>query len=67
MDKPSSYYCACEHRAHFDPSARTPAGNPGHEYGIPFLKAIKVTTHYGTFPVCPDCAADCQRSNPQEA
>jgi hypothetical protein len=51
--------CECEHAAHFDRTARTPNGNPGHDYGVGFAIGVKISTPYGTFRVCESCARDC--------
>lgn len=50
--------CQCEHKAHFDPAVRTPNDNPGHHFGANHI-VREVTTPYGTFHVCKDCAEDC--------
>ena len=53
--------CECEHIAHFEKAWATPNGNPGHRAGVYFhLEALtKVSTPYGVFHVCKDCAKDC--------
>lgn len=53
--------CQCEHACHFDSSQRSPNGNPSHKYGIAFHDSymLYVSTTYGTFYVCRDCAEDC--------
>jgi hypothetical protein len=52
--------CTCEHVAHSDREARTPCGNPGHDYGQAFYSPlVAVRTPYGVFTVCRDCERDC--------
>lgn len=53
--------CQCEHISHEDCTRLTPKGNTGHAYGlrVPIGEIVTVSTAYGTFQVCFDCARDC--------
>lgn len=63
----SMFPCECEHKAHMERDARTPNGNPGHTYqqGFAFRALLAVSTPYGTFAVCLDCAGDCYAMYPK--
>lgn len=53
--------CECEHTAHLEKGKTTPNGNSGHKYGAMFSLFYMelISTPYGTYHVCTDCAHDC--------
>ena len=52
--------CECEHESHFT-YGHTPNNNPAHKYGVYFARSymVPVSTPFGVFYVCKDCAGDC--------
>ncbi len=56
--------CECVNKAHFDPDARTPNGNPGHQYRAAYIERVvhKAKTVHGEVVLCIWCENDCQKA-----